>query len=127
MNPLMKNTAKSKVVLCLMLPILLVLGACSKDAKTTVGLNVDVYLHPTSADPADILLQTAITKRLGDSSITKLSLIHVRVDERTVVLTGSAKEEVRKEAERIAGETELTLNGESIRPRPPISNRITTK
>jgi hypothetical protein len=92
-----------------------------------VGLDVDLYLHPTSADPVDILLQTAITKRLNDSSATRFSLIHVRVDDRTVILTGTAAEEVRSEAERIAQQTELTLNGESIRPKQPVSNRITTK
>lgn len=118
---------RNRVALCVMSLILLALAACAKDAKTTVGLNVDLYLHPTSADPADILLQTAITKRLSDSSVTRLSLIHVRVDDRTVILTGTAKEEVRSEAERIAQQTELTLNGESIRPKQPISNRITTK
>ena len=112
--------------LCVLLPLLLALG-CAKDTKTTLGLDVDLYLHPTSADPVDILLQTAIAKRLSDSSITKLSLIHVRVDDKTVILTGTAKEEVRSEAERIAQQTELTLNGESIRPKQPISNRITTK
>jgi hypothetical protein len=90
-------------------------------------LDVDLYLHPTSADPVDILLQTAITKRLNDSSATRFSLIHVRVDDRTVILTGTAAEEVRSEAERIAQQTELTLNGESIRPKQPVSNRITTK
>ena len=124
---LMKETMRNRVVLCVIFLILLVLAGCAKDTKTTLGLDVDLYLHPTSADPADILLQTAITKRLNDSSVTRLSLIHVRVDDRTVILTGTAKEEVRSEAERIAQQTELTLNGESISPKQPISNRITTK
>ena len=115
------------MVLWVIFLILLVLAGCAKDTKTTLGLDVDLYLHPTSADPTDILLQTAITKRLNDSSVTRLSLIHVRVDDRTVILTGTAKEEVRSEAERIAQQTELTLNGESISPKQPISNRITTK
>ena len=112
------------MAVCVMFSILLALSGCSKDAKTTVGLDVNLYLHPTSADPIDVLLQTAITKRLNDSSVTKLSLIHVRVDDKTVILTGSAREAVRSEAERIATQTELTLNGESIRPKSPISNRI---
>src|SRR5215471_20533317 len=71
------------------------LSACAKNNKTTVGLDVDLYLHPTSADPVDILLQTAITKRLSDSSVTRFSLIHVRVDDRAVILTGAATEQVR--------------------------------
>lgn len=127
MKSSINKLAANRVVLSAMLLILFGIGACKKDTKTTLGLEVDLYLHPTSADPSDILLQTAITKRLNDSSMTRLSLIHVRVDEKTVILTGSASEGVRKEAERIAGETELTLNGESIRPRQPISNRITNK
>jgi hypothetical protein len=49
------------------------------------------------------------------------------VEDRAVTLTGTAKENVREEAERIAQQTELTLNGESIRPKGPITNRIATK
>jgi len=117
----------NSVVFLVIVPVLFALAGCARDTKTTVGLDVDLYLHPTSADPVDILLQTAITKRLNDSSATRFSLIHVRVDDRTVILTGTAVEEVRSEAERIAQQTELTLNGESIRPKQPVSNRITTK
>src|SRR5580765_4034959 len=126
MNRLNYKTTRSSAVFFVIFPILLAFAGCRKDTKTTVGLDVDLYLHPTSADPIDILLQTAISKRLSDSSVTRLSLIHVRVDERTVILTGTATEQIRSEAERIAQQTELTLNGESIRPKQPISNRITT-
>jgi hypothetical protein len=123
----MKNETGKNVVFFVIFPVLFALAGCAKDTKTTVGLDVDLYLHPTSADPLDVLLQTAITKRLIDSSVTRLSLIHVRVDDRTVILTGMATEQVRSEAERIAQQTELSLNGEAIRPKQPISNRITTK
>jgi hypothetical protein len=102
-------------------------AGCSESRKTTLGLDVNLYLHPTSADPVDIILQTAITKRLNESSVTKLSLIHVRVEDKAVTLTGTAKADVRDEAERIARQTEMTLNGESIRPRDPITNKIVTK
>lgn len=103
------------------------LAGCSESRKTTLGLDVDLYLHPTSADPVDVILQTAITKRLNENSVTKLSLLHVRVEDGAVILTGTAKAEVREQAERIAEQTELTLNGESIRPRGPITNKIVTK
>jgi osmotically-inducible protein OsmY len=103
------------------------MAGCAKNKKTTVGLDVDLYIHPTSADPTDIILQTAISKRLNDSTVARLGLIHVRVEDKAVILTGTATAEVRKEAERIASQTELTLNGESIRPKAPITNRITTK
>ena len=127
MKRLNHKRSGNSVVFLVIFPVLFALAGCARDTKTTVGLDVDLYLHPTSADPVDILLQTAITKRLNDSSATRFSLIHVRVDDRTVILTGTAAEEVRSEAERIAQQTELTLNGESIRPKQPVSNRITTK
>jgi osmotically-inducible protein OsmY len=119
----MKNT----ILACTILAITMALAGCSESRKTTLGLDVNLYVHPTSADPMDIILQTAITKRLNDSSITRLGLIHVRVEDRTVILTGTAKENVRDEAERIAQQTELTLNGEPIRPKGTITNRIDTK
>ena len=103
------------------------LAGCSKRNKATLDLDVDLYVHPTSADPMDIILQTAISKRLNDSSTTKLSSVHVRVEDKVVILTGTATAEARKEAERIAEETELMLNGEAIRPKMPISNRITAQ
>jgi hypothetical protein len=127
MKRLKNKTTRNNIVFCVIFPVLFGLAGCARNTKTTVGLDVDLYLHPTSADPVDILLQTAITKRLSDSSATRFSLIHVRVDDRTVILTGTAEEQVRSEAERIAQQTELTLNGEAIRPKQPISNRITTK
>ncbi len=118
---------KKSIPACTILIMALALTSCSKSRKTTLGLDVNLYVHPTSADPVDVILQTAITKRLNESSVTKLSLIHVRVEEGNVTLTGTANEEIRDEAERIARQTELTLNGASIRPREPISNKIVTK
>jgi hypothetical protein len=118
---------KRSIIACTILLTTMALAGCSSSRKATLGLEVDLYLHPTSADPMDVILQTAITKRLNESSVTKLSLIHVRVEDRTVILTGTAKENVRDEAARIAQQTELTLNGESIRPKGTITNRIATK
>jgi len=112
---------------CAILLITMALAGCAKSNKATLGLDVDLYLHPTSADPVDIILQTAISKRLDDSAVTRLSLIHVRVEARTVMLTGTANADVRSAAESIALKTEVTLNGESIRPKEPVNNRITTK
>ena len=87
-------------------------------------MDVDLYVHPTSADPLDIILQTAISKRFNDAKIVKLSLIHVRVEDRVVILTGTSTDKVRKEAGRIAMETVVTLNGEPIRF--TTKNQITT-
>lgn len=116
-----------KLHVCLSIVLILAIAGCSRSHKTTVGLDLDVYLHPNSADPMDIILQTAITKRLDDDAATKLTAIHVRVEDRTVILTGTAPPDVSKAAERIALQTQLTLNGEPIRPREPITNRINTR
>jgi hypothetical protein len=118
---------RQRILACTLLLIITMLAGCSKRNKTTLGLDVDLYVHPTSSDPLDIILQTAISKRLNDSRLTKLSLVHVRVEDKVVILTGAATAEARKEAERIAEQTELTLNGETIRPKMPITNRITTQ
>ncbi len=118
---------KCRICACAILIIVMALAGCSRRNKTTLGLDVDLYVHPTSADPLDILLQTAISKRLTDSRVAKLSLVHVRVEDKVVILTGTASAEARREAERIAEQTELTLNGETIRAKMPITNRITTQ
>ena len=99
------------------------LSGCNRH-KTTIGLDVDLYVHPTSADPLDIILQTAISKRLNDAKTVKLSLIHVRVEDKLVILTGTSTDEGRKEAGRITMETVVTLNGEPIRF--TTKNQITT-
>ena len=122
MTKLKKAGAKALVMFCAA-----GFAGCNSSRKTTLGLDVNVYLHPSSSDPADVLLQTAITKRLNESNTTRLSLIHVRVEDRTVILTGSAKANVKKEAEELARQTTLTLNGEMIQPKEKIDNRIQTQ
>jgi hypothetical protein len=93
--------------------------------KQTVGLDVDVYLHPSSSDSTDLLLQAGIDKRLADTPATKSSLIHVRVSGGIVTLTGTVKSPtVREAAGQIARETELTLNGTAIRVSNDIRNQI---
>jgi hypothetical protein len=105
---------------------MVIFGAGCSGKKTVVGVDVDLYLHPSSADPADVLLQTAIAKRLADSSVTRQSMIRVAVVDRAVTLTGTARsKDAIEEAGRIAQQTELMLNGDAIRPKAPISNKIT--
>ena len=116
---------KNRIFAYAIVLIMMTSAGCGGSKTATLGLDVDLYIHPASADPVDIILQTAIAKRLSDSAATELSLIHVRVEDQTVILTGTAEDDIRAEAERIARQTELTLNGEAIRPRDPISNRIT--
>ena len=93
--------------------------------KKTLGLDVDLYLHATSADATDILLQTGISKRLAESDATRSARVHVRVTAGGVALTGAVRNRaVSDAAERIAKETELTLNGASIRPVGEIRNQL---
>jgi osmotically-inducible protein OsmY len=113
--------------------IVLIAGAlqmagCGGNMKT-VGLDVDVYLHPTSSDSSDILLQAGIDRRLADSPATKGTLVHVRVIGGIVTLTGAVKNSATKDgAEQIARETEVTLNGTAIRvARENVRNQITVE
>jgi hypothetical protein len=107
---------------------LLLMTGCSGNKKT-VGLDLDVYLHPTSSDSTDILLQAGIDKRLADIPSTKGSLVHVRVTGGIVTLTGTVKNPATKDAaEQIARETEVTLNGTAIHvARENIRNQITVE
>jgi hypothetical protein len=108
--------------------IAMCLTGCAGKQPPVVGLDVNVYLHPSSSDLMDALLQTGIAKRLSDSTLIGPSVIHVQVTDGAVTLTGTATTQTAKdEAERIARGTELTLNGTAIRPRDPITNRITTQ
>jgi hypothetical protein len=108
--------------------ITMCLTGCAGKQPPVVGLDVNVYLHPSSSDPMDALLQMGIAARLSDSKLIGPSVIHVQVADRVVTLTGTAKtQDAKDEAERIARGTELTLNGTAIRPKDPITNRITTQ
>ena len=108
--------------------IAICLTGCAGKQPPVVGLDVNVYLHPSSSDLMDALLQTGIAKRLSDSTLIGPSVIHVQVADGAVTLTGTAKtQDAKDEAERIARGTELTLNGTAIRPKDPITNRITTQ
>lgn len=103
----------------------LLMAGCSGNKKT-VGLDVDVYLHPTSSDSTDILLQAGIDKRLADNPSTKGGVIHVRVTGGSVTLTGTVRNQAAKDAaEQIARDTEITLNGAAIRvARDNVRNQI---
>ena len=104
---------------------IILLSGCASQKKTTVGLDVDVYMHPTSADPADILLQTGIGKRLAEDSVTKSGIIHVRVNNGMVILSGAVKSDaIKSKARQVALDTEVRLNGTAILPDRRIENQI---
>jgi len=110
----------------LLIAVGILLTACSHK-KTTVGLDVNVYLHPSSSEPSDVLLQTAIAGRLSEDPVTAKSLIHVRVEDGMVVLTGAAKPDVSKKAEAVARDTKLKVNeNDTIVPKNVV-NRIDTE
>ena len=103
----------------------LALYGCGGQKKSTIGLDVDVYMHPTSADPADILLQAGISKRLAEDIAARDGLIHVRVADGLVILSGAVKSDnVRQKAEQIAQSTDVRINGEPVLPQRKISNQI---
>lgn len=120
-----RSSSSSSLIAIVLLGSALLLTGCSGNKKT-LGLDLDVYLHPTSSDSADILLQTGIDRRLADSPQTKAGLIHVRVSGGIVTLTGTVKNLATKDAaEQIARETELALNGIAIRvARDSVRNQI---
>jgi osmotically-inducible protein OsmY len=121
-----RSSSRSSLIGIVLIAGALLMAGCSGNKKT-VGLDVDVYLHPSSSDTTDILLQAGIDKRLADSPSTKGALIHVRVSGGLVTLTGAAKNLATKDAAgQIARETELTLNGTAIRvSRENLRNQIT--
>jgi hypothetical protein len=102
----------------------LFISGCGAERRT-VGLDVDVFLHPGSTDANDVLLQTGITKRLADDAETQRGIIHVRVVEGVVVLSGAVRSsEMRERAELIARETVVKLNEAPIRAVGAVTNRI---
>jgi BON domain-containing protein len=123
-----RSSFRTSCIGFLLLAGVLLMTGCSANKKT-VGLDLDVYLHPTSADSTDILLQAGIDKRLADTPSTKGILVHVRVTGGIVTLTGTVKNPATKDAaEQIARETEVTVNGTAIRAaRENIRNQITVE
>lgn len=98
----------------LLLLSVVISGSCRK--KTTLGLDVDLYLYPEAAGPDDLLLQTAIRKQLDQNAVTQDSLIHVRVVDKIVFLTGSVDTQREKdEADNLARNTIVTVNGLSLK------------
>lgn len=99
--------------------------ACTRRQQPLAALDVNLYLHPEAASADDLILQTAIQKRLARNDATRSAGIHVRVIDRTVFLSGDVDSiKTKDEATRIAESTEISLNGESIKPSLPVRNSI---
>src|SRR4249920_2534704 len=113
----------SRTVLAVALAAIFVVGCGPEQRK--VGLDVDVFLNPSSADLTDVLLQTGIAKRLADDTETKAAIIHVRVLNGVVILSGAVRSpDVKTKAEKIAKDTVVKVNEASIQTRMDVANRI---
>ena len=98
----------------LLLLSVVVSGNCRK--KTTLGLDVDLYLYPEAAGPDDLLLQTAIRKQLDQNAVTRDSLIHVRVVDKIAFLSGFVDTQREKdEADGLARNAIVTVNGLALK------------
>jgi hypothetical protein len=104
-----------------------ILAGCG--SKNPIRLDVDLYLHPQASQPTDLVLQAAIRKRLAKFQEKRSVIVHVRVLEGIVYLSGTAKTEKDiGKVDLIARTTEVTLHkvdGEDVKLRPKcIVNRM---
>ena len=91
----------------------LLTAGCQK--KPTVNLGVDLYVHPEASTPDDILLQTAIQKKIAKELAPNGGLVHVQVVERVVFLSGSVVSDGdRQKAHAVAHDIDLRLDGVRI-------------
>ncbi len=98
-------------------------------SKKLIRLDVDLYLHPQASQPTDLVLQAAIRKRLAEFQEKRPVIVHVRVLEGIVFLSGTAKtEEDIQTVDWIARTTEVTLHevdGKEVKWRPKcVVNRM---
>jgi osmotically-inducible protein OsmY len=101
------------------------LGACGS-RPANLNLGVDLYLHPDSAAPADVMLQAAIQERINQSESLRRDTIHVRVYQLNVFLSGTVKDPCvsGKIAEQIADSTTVQVNTGSGGTSPITRKRI---
>ena len=103
----------------------LLLTSCSGRNTPVASLNIDLYLHPEAARGDDLLLQSAIETELLANDLTRSGLIHTRVINGIVFLSGAVQNsEVRKKAEEIAGQTVVSVNGRAIKTAEKVRNQL---
>lgn len=101
----------TRTVRCLPVVALLGVAACGGN-PARVELDVDLYLHPDSASPNDVLLQTAILKRIRENIALQSEAIHVRSFEDVVFLSGSVRDPCSSNtAGEIARTTSVAVEG----------------
>ena len=109
------------VILCMTLVLLTACGG----KKTHVGLEVDLYMHPEASSPNDLLLQSAIRKQLKETEHTQQSLIHVRVSDSIVFLSGTVKtQEIKDAATAVATDTVVSVSNQPGSRATQVINRL---
>jgi hypothetical protein len=108
----MATSIKSVMVLLLALAC----AGCQKNPKLGT-LSIDLYLHPESGTPEDLLLEAAIRKNLNDNESTRKG-IYARVLDLRVVLSGTvASAAASGQAEKLANDTRVTVNEKVVAPK----------
>ncbi len=88
--------------------------SCQKNPKLgTVA--VDLYIHPESSSSEDLMLQTAIRRKLAADPLTAMH-VQARVSGLEVTLTGNvAKKDAAERAEQMVRSTRVVIDND-----PPI-------
>jgi len=90
-------------------------GLACGNRKNPIAVEMDLYLRAEAASLDDLILQTAVRKRLGGEDGLAGRGLHVRVSQAVVILSGSvANDAERQDTERIARETRVEINGQSV-------------
>jgi osmotically-inducible protein OsmY len=93
--------------------------------RNPIALDMDLYLHPEGARGDDLLLQTAIQQKMVQDREVGKSLVHVRVVDGLVMLSGKViSEELKKRAGALASETVVRVDDRRIEPALPVRNAI---
>jgi osmotically-inducible protein OsmY len=112
-------------ILTMLLLSCFLLTGCSGKNKPIASLDIDLYLHPEAARGDDLLLQSAIEAELRADNLTRGGIIHTRVIQGIVFLSGTAQTvEVSRKAEEIAGRTEVAVNGRAIKTQEKVRNQL---
>ena len=104
---------RAAIVSASLMLLLCFLPGCRKRLGT---LALDVYVHPESGTPDDVLLETAIRKELAQNKLTAEG-VYVRVLDLRVVLTGAVSNSgAQSQAFEIARAVKIVVNNETIGP-----------
>ena len=99
------------------LPLMLLTMISCSQRPPRIDLGVDLYLHPEAASSDDAILQAAIRKRIVEELRPNGGLVHVRVIDKTVFLSGSVKTDAdRENAKSIAEKISIVIDGNPVKP-----------